>query len=216
MVITERALVKYLEENRLGTSYTLQNGTVFTFEIFTPRVNGELFPYRMQFFSLRWKPSTKKWISAAAIDRFLSQFNEHNERPLSDYVNETRMDHLPSKSTSALYFVHILKRLIETRRPKKLVRDRIPEIIRKDGREPIVTVLKGRKLTQALEEKLVEEHEEYIESRSVEELADMAEVLFSLAKVKGVSEEDFIKTVEEKRLRVGGFDEGLYYEGDRS
>ncbi|HIF10131.1 MAG TPA: hypothetical protein EYQ81_10020 [Sneathiellales bacterium] len=61
------------------------------------------------------------------------------------------------------------------RKRNKLVRDKIPEIIRQHGREPKITVLTGDKLLNALNEKLVEEHGEYIESGELEELGDMVE-----------------------------------------
>ena len=56
------------------------------------------------------------------------------------------------------------------RRTKKLVRDNIPDIIRKSGREPIVKKLSGQTLMSALYEKLVEEHAEFLEDHAVEEL----------------------------------------------
>ena len=71
----------------------------------------------------------------------------------------------------------------------------------------------------ALKEKLVEEHEEYIteknKDKSVGELADMVEVIFSLAKFKGCSKETLLNMVEEKKIKNGGFDKGFYYEGDK-
>ena len=104
------------------------------------------------------------------------------------------------------------------RRTKKLVRDNIPDIIIKDGREPKVKTLKGNKLLLALNEKLIEEHSEYISEsdriKSVEELADMSEVIVSLAKLKGYSREDFLKVAEFKVLKNGAFDKGYFYEGD--
>jgi predicted house-cleaning noncanonical NTP pyrophosphatase (MazG superfamily) len=101
------------------------------------------------------------------------------------------------------------------RRRNKLVRDNIPDIIREDGRNPIVRQVRGRRLVEALREKLVEEHEEYIQSSGVEELADLIEVAVSLAKLKGVSEEQLLKLVSEKRQEKGSFQEGYFYEGDR-
>ena len=100
------------------------------------------------------------------------------------------------------------------RKRNKLVRDKIPEIIRQHGREPKITVLTGDKLLNALNEKLVEEHGEYIESRELEELGDMLEVIFSLAETMGHSEEELIQLMKDKRNERGAFHEGFYYSGD--
>lgn len=106
------------------------------------------------------------------------------------------------------------------RRTKKLVRDKIPKIIKNEGRTPIIKELQGKSLMHALKEKLVEEHGEYIaetdKAKSVSELADMVEVIFSLAKCKGFSKEQLLKIAEDKRLKNGGFDKGFYYEGDET
>lgn len=101
------------------------------------------------------------------------------------------------------------------RRIKKLVRDYVPDIIRQYKRVPIVKQLTGRAKIKALNEKLVEEHEEYILTRSVEELADMMEVIISLAQAKGKSQQEFFQLVEKKRSECGGFEKGFFYEGDR-
>jgi len=96
----------------------------------------------------------------------------------------------------------------------KLVRDRIPEIIEQGGAKPIIRRLTGDDLINALDNKLTEEHEEYAESRSIEELADIAEVVFALARARGSSDEEFISTVEKKRAERGGFEEGIFWEGN--
>jgi predicted house-cleaning noncanonical NTP pyrophosphatase (MazG superfamily) len=101
------------------------------------------------------------------------------------------------------------------RKRNKLVRDKIPEIIRQHGREPKISVLTDDKLLNALNEKLIEEHGEYIESGELEELGDMLEVIFSLAKEKGYTEGDLLHLVKDKRNKKGGFDEGFYYSGDQ-
>ena len=101
---------------------------------------------------------------------------------------------------------------------KKLVRDNIPDIIIANGRQPKIKIIKGHDLLLALNEKLVEEHEEYISEsdniKSVEELADMFEVIVCLAKYKGFSREEFVKIAQAKSLKNGSFDKGYFYEGD--
>jgi len=101
---------------------------------------------------------------------------------------------------------------------KKLVRDNIPDIIVAGGKIPKIRVVKGHDLLLALNDKLLEEHNEYIaevdDVKSVEELADMFEVIITLAKNKGFSREAFFKLAHAKALKNGGFDEGYFYEGN--
>ena len=60
----------------------------------------------------------------------------------------------------------------------KLVRDRIPEIIRADGKECETEVLEDGAFLAALDKKMTEELQEYFESHSAEELADLLEVIY--------------------------------------
>ena|SRR6056297_3588702 len=102
--------------------------------------------------------------------------------------------------------------------PGKLVRDRIPDIIMKEGRRPVVRTLEGEAFLSALYDKLAEEHRELLAAKSederLEELADIVEVVLSLAARLGVSESDLMGLVARKRAERGGFSEGFFYEGD--
>lgn len=90
----------------------------------------------------------------------------------------------------------------------KLVRDKIPEIIRADGKECEIRVAEGKEKYELLEKKLIEEVNEFIEDKSLEELADVMEVLFGLANELGYSEEALIRKREEKKMERGGFKDG--------
>ncbi|WP_326637736.1 nucleoside triphosphate pyrophosphohydrolase [Streptosporangium sp. NBC_01755] len=95
----------------------------------------------------------------------------------------------------------------------KLVRDRIPEIIREQGREPVVTVLGEADYREALLEKLFEESTELREAavtEVAEEIADVLEVLRAIAKVHGHEWMDIEKVAEAKRAGRGAFLERLY------
>ncbi|ARU60068.1 phosphoribosyl-ATP pyrophosphohydrolase [Tumebacillus avium] len=98
----------------------------------------------------------------------------------------------------------------------KLVRDRIPEIIEKNGRTPIHTVLDDEGYKSELRTKLQEEMQEYLAAEeakdSVEELADLLEVIFALGKVHGASEEELMVVRAKKAEERGGFDKRLYLE----
>lgn len=63
----------------------------------------------------------------------------------------------------------------------KLVRDLIPEIIQADGKKCDISRAESNDLLRLLEEKMLEEFNEYLEDNNLEELADMMEVIFGLA-----------------------------------
>lgn len=94
----------------------------------------------------------------------------------------------------------------------KLVRDRIPEVIRASGKECETSIVSGDKKTELLEKKLMEEVGEFMEAKNLEELADVMEVLFGLAEDLGYSEEDLVRAREEKREERGGFKKGIVLE----
>ncbi|GAB5387135.1 MAG: hypothetical protein Alpg2KO_01030 [Alphaproteobacteria bacterium] len=106
------------------------------------------------------------------------------------------------------------------RRTKKLVRDKIPDMIRAEGRTPVVKTLTGNKLTAALKDKLTEEHAEFLDAKTPQdkqdELADMVEVIIALAETAGLSEDALLALVHAKRTKRGGFSDGLWYEGDEA
>ena len=102
---------------------------------------------------------------------------------------------------------------------KKLVRDRIPEIIKNNGEEPITRILTDDEYKLELEKKLLEEYNEVIESSGkdrIEELADMLEVISALANVEGESINTVIEVAKQKTLKRGGFKDKIYLEGVNS
>ena len=95
----------------------------------------------------------------------------------------------------------------------KLVRDKIPEIIKADGKTCEVEIASKEEMTKLLEDKLKEEVKEYLEDKNLEELADIMEVLFGLAYNLGYSEEDLLNKRNEKLEDRGGFKEGVVLKG---
>jgi len=93
---------------------------------------------------------------------------------------------------------------------KKLVRDRIPEIIeKKEGKSPDYYIAKSEEYEGRLYDKLGEETIEFINEPCAEELADILEVVGALAKFHGIGLED-IKIAKNKKFRErGGFNERL-------
>ena len=97
----------------------------------------------------------------------------------------------------------------------KLVRDKIPEIIVGNGREPFTRILDEDEYKVELETKLMEEYNEVLlatgEER-VEELADMLEVISSLAKLEGKSLEEVLEVKNKKCDKRGGFEKRIFLE----
>lgn len=91
----------------------------------------------------------------------------------------------------------------------KLVRDKIPQIIKESGRKCDIEMVPKEEHTKLLEEKLKEEVNEFLEDKNLEELADVMEVLFGLAQSLGYSEDDLMKKRMAKRNERGGFKEGI-------
>ena len=94
----------------------------------------------------------------------------------------------------------------------KLVRDKIPEIILRGGARPATRILDDGEYLAALDGKLLEEVREYLESGSVEELADVAEVFSAILKARGVEREELLSVMENKRRERGGFEDKIFLE----
>ena len=87
----------------------------------------------------------------------------------------------------------------------KLVRDRIPEIIEADGKTCITEILSDAQYLEMLDTKLNEELAEYQESKSLEELADLLEVMQAVVEARGWSWEHLEQVRQEKAAQRGGF-----------
>ena len=81
----------------------------------------------------------------------------------------------------------------------KLVRDKIPEIIRASGKTCTTATLSQADYQQMLDQKLYEELAEYQESKSTEELADLLEVIEATALARGCSWEELLSIKAQKR-----------------
>lgn len=87
----------------------------------------------------------------------------------------------------------------------KLVRDKIPEIIKSKGGTPITHVADDDEYWQKLKEKLTEEVNEFIESDNEEELADILEVLNAIFDFKKIDRIKLEALRIEKVNRRGAF-----------
>ena len=91
----------------------------------------------------------------------------------------------------------------------KLVRDRIPEIIESSGKTCLTATLSDEAYIHMLDLKLNEELTEYQESKSMEELADLIEVIAAVAKARGCSWEELLRIRNQKRGKRGGFEKRI-------
>ncbi len=87
----------------------------------------------------------------------------------------------------------------------KLVRDCIPEIIEKSGKRCTTATLSEEAYLALLDKKLHEELAEYQESKSMEELADLLEVIRTVALARGSSIEEIEAIRRDKAEKHGGF-----------
>jgi predicted house-cleaning noncanonical NTP pyrophosphatase (MazG superfamily) len=88
----------------------------------------------------------------------------------------------------------------------KLVRDKIPQIIRSKGQEPVIYTADTEEYCIRLRDKLREEVEEYLASdNDREELADILEVLYALARQAGTDQHELEKLRATKAEKRGGF-----------
>ena len=94
-------------------------------------------------------------------------------------------------------------------RYSKLVRYRIPEIIEASGRRCVCSTLSDEEYLAKLDEKLNEELAEYQESKSLEELADLLEVMRAVAAARSSSMDEVESIRRDKAAKRGGFEKKI-------
>src|SRR6266540_2923453 len=105
---------------------------------------------------------------------------------------------------------------LESMSQAKLVRDKIPQIIRDTGAEPVTRVADVEEYRKLLRAKLVEEVEEFLSSDDPNELADVLEVLLALAGDLGVDQDQLEKLRRAKAFERGGFSNRIVWSGNTS
>lgn len=98
----------------------------------------------------------------------------------------------------------------------KLVRDKIPEILKARGIEPKTKILKNGEYLDELKKKLQEEVNEFFEAKTDEEfileLADVLEVIEYLSLAKNTKWKELMDRKEKKKKERGGFDNKIFLE----
>ncbi|MGX6443569.1 pyrophosphohydrolase domain-containing protein [Neobacillus sp. K501] len=96
----------------------------------------------------------------------------------------------------------------------KLVRDRIPHVIENTGKNYSTRILDQQEYINELKKKSHEELQEYIsannDENAIEELADLLEIIHTLAKYHGATFEKVEKVRKEKLEKRGGFEERIF------
>ena len=93
----------------------------------------------------------------------------------------------------------------------KLVRDKIPkEINNVKGRKANYRILDNNEYMQELDKKLFEEAHEFIEEHSIEELADLMEVIETIMKEKNILHKDVEIARQLKNKKKGSFKDKVY------
>lgn len=87
----------------------------------------------------------------------------------------------------------------------KLVRDRIPEIIKENGDVAITHIADDKEYKKSLIKKLKEEVDEFLKDPNKEEIADILEVLYAVCDLQGVSKEEVESIRRKKAEKRGGF-----------
>jgi predicted house-cleaning noncanonical NTP pyrophosphatase (MazG superfamily) len=96
--------------------------------------------------------------------------------------------------------------------PEKLVRDRIPEIIRQKGGDPQVRIATGTELDKLIRLKIAEEAQELLNSGEDEEIADILEALDALIEHRSMNRAALEDARLKKRHDRGGFEKGFVLE----
>ena len=91
----------------------------------------------------------------------------------------------------------------------KIVRDRIPEMIENSGKRAEYEQVSCEEAVSGLEEKLMEETREYLESRELEEMADILEVMRGILFLRGTSMDEVEEIRIRKKAERGGFEKRI-------
>jgi predicted house-cleaning noncanonical NTP pyrophosphatase (MazG superfamily) len=96
----------------------------------------------------------------------------------------------------------------------KLVRDLIPNIILNDGKRCETKILNEIEYIKELKEKSLEELNEYLnadnDKGAIEELADLLEIIHSLAECHGTTFDTLEEVRKQKAEKRGGFKERIF------
>ena len=99
---------------------------------------------------------------------------------------------------------------MDTKKYNKVIRDKMPEIIADSGKKYTLKQLDDASFLAEIEKKLIEEVNEYAESKDVEELADMLEVIYRISELRGVNSDELDEIRKDKAEKRGIFANNLF------
>ena len=99
---------------------------------------------------------------------------------------------------------------MDTKKYNKVVRDKIPEIIEESGKKYTLKQLDDASFLAEIEKKLIEEVNEYSESKDIEELADLLEVIYRISELRGVNSDELDEIRKDKAKKRGIFANNLF------
>ena len=99
----------------------------------------------------------------------------------------------------------------------KLIRDKIPEIIKKNGSNSKTRILDNEEFKKELLKKIVEESQEVLETNGdkkelTKEISDVLEVINYLTDVFELDRQEIEKIRKERKDSRGGFDKKIFLE----
>lgn len=94
----------------------------------------------------------------------------------------------------------------------KLVRDNIIEIMRAEGKHPVFHVADDTEYWTKLKAKLAEEMGEFVRDESINEVADILEVIDAIIAFKKFGRQAIEEAKHAKRAARGGFEKRLILE----
>ncbi len=99
----------------------------------------------------------------------------------------------------------------------KLIRDKIPEIIKKDGRKYKIRTLNDEEYKKELLRKIVEESQEVLKTNGdkeelIKEIGDVLEVIDYLINIFKINRKEIEEIRLERKKSRGGFDKKIFLE----
>lgn len=95
---------------------------------------------------------------------------------------------------------------------KRLVRDKVPDMILRDNQLPVTRTLNDKEYEEELNKKLEEEVKDYLVNKNYIDMIDIVEVIDAILDFKGIDKDSFEKERINKANKKGTFKDRTYLE----